>query len=208
MRLLKVWQARVVLMVVSAVAVAAVDAAPFPGPDGFGHTATNIPFNLRDISETGTDLEMDDDDVEFVEIGFGFSFYGVEYTEAEVSSNGFVSFTLEDEAGCCSGEAIPTPGGTIDNFIAGFWKTLTRAAAAPSASRRWVRPVRGSSSSGSTRCPMWIAPTSRSTRSRSSCMRDLMTSSWSLPNSSGKMSTTRWSGLRISTGPMGFKLSS
>lgn len=104
----------------------AATAALFPGPDAFGYSGSEIAFNLRDISGTGTDIGLDnvDDDVAVVPIGFSFDFYGVTYTEVEISSNGFMSFTLTGNDACCSGETITTAGGEIDNFIAGFWEDL------------------------------------------------------------------------------------
>ena len=99
------------------------NAAAFPGPDTFGYSGTMIPFNLRDVSGTGANIGLDnsDDDTAVVSIGFTFSFYGANYTEIEVSTNGFGSFSQTGNAGCCSGDPIPTAG-RIDNFIASFWQ--------------------------------------------------------------------------------------
>jgi hypothetical protein len=101
-------------------------AVPPPGPDAFGHSVSNIPYNLRDVRVTGADIGLDnaDDGVAVVPIGFDFSFYGVPYNQVEISSNGFLSFTITGAAACCSGEAIPTAGGDIDNFVAGYWEDL------------------------------------------------------------------------------------
>ena len=101
-------------------------AVPFPGPDAFGYTGSATPFNLRDVSGTGNDIGLDDadDEVSVVSIGFDFDFYGATYSEVEISSNGFMSFTQTGNSACCSGETIATPGGEIDNFIAGYWEDL------------------------------------------------------------------------------------
>jgi hypothetical protein len=104
----------------------AVRAVPFPGPDNFGYFAKSIPFHLRDVRDTGSDLGLDatDDSVAVVPIGFSFPFYGINYTEVRVSDNGFLSFKTTGDAACCSGQPIPTTGGPLDNFVAGWWEDL------------------------------------------------------------------------------------
>ncbi|MDZ7792101.1 MAG: hypothetical protein U5L08_16685 [Xanthomonadales bacterium] len=100
-------------------------AVSFPGPDGFGYLGTEIPLNLRDVSATGFDAGLDnaDDDTSVVPVGFSFEYYGATYTEVEISSNGFVSFTQTGGSECCSGESIPDSS-TPNNMIAGFWEDL------------------------------------------------------------------------------------
>lgn len=100
-------------------------AVSFPGPDTFGYLGSSLPLNLRDISVSGADIGLDDadDEVATVAIGFTFSFYGVDYTSVEVSSNGFITFSPTGSAQCCSGETIPTAGDP-DNFIAAWWEDL------------------------------------------------------------------------------------
>jgi hypothetical protein len=97
----------------------------FPGPDGFGYSGTTIPFNFRDISATGTVAfpEGEDDAVTgAIAIGFNFSFYGNLFSNVFISSNGFVTFTPTQNAGCCEGG--PLPGSGVDNMIAGWWTDL------------------------------------------------------------------------------------
>lgn len=100
-------------------------AVDFPGPDSFGYTGALIPLNLRDISTTGTDVDFDDEDdgVAVVSIGFSFVFYGVTYTEIEISTNGFITFSPTEESQCCSGEPIPDASDP-NNYIAGWWEDL------------------------------------------------------------------------------------
>lgn len=100
-------------------------AVPFPGPDGFGYTGTLIPLNLRDVTATGVNVGLDDadDDVATVPIGFTFYYYGTPYTQVEVSSNGFMTFSPTGASRCCSGETIPTAGDP-ENYIAGWWEDL------------------------------------------------------------------------------------
>ncbi len=115
-----------ILLLLCMVVAGPASAIPFPGPDAFGYTGSEILFNLRDVSATGSDIGLDneDDSVSVVSIGFDFNFYGVNYSEVEVSSNGFMSFTQTGNDACCSGQTIATPGGRIDNFIAGYWEDL------------------------------------------------------------------------------------
>ncbi|MDX1555075.1 MAG: hypothetical protein R3212_03520, partial [Xanthomonadales bacterium] len=83
-----------------------------------------VGYNLRDVSASGTEVVLGDDEVSSaIPIGFAFSFYGEFYTQAYISSNGFVTFDAGSSSGCCSGDPIPSAGG-IDNMVAGFWEDL------------------------------------------------------------------------------------
>ncbi|PLX85489.1 MAG: hypothetical protein C0617_04130 [Desulfuromonas sp.] len=109
------------------------------GPDSFGYTfidseeAGGPAFEWEDIAATGTLLPLGDDEGSpFLPLGFTFNFYGIDYTELKVSSNGFLGFSDFPSsgccsAGCCSGDPIPTAGGKIDNLIAGLWDDLDPA---------------------------------------------------------------------------------
>ncbi|HKJ18058.1 MAG TPA: IPTL-CTERM sorting domain-containing protein [Xanthomonadales bacterium] len=88
------------------------------------YQVTEIPYNLRDISESGFEIVLSDEEVSNpLPIRFAFDFYGDFYTAAYISSNGFITFDAGSSPGCCSGMPIPTPGG-IDNMVAGFWEDL------------------------------------------------------------------------------------
>ena len=101
------------------------NATLFPGPDAAGYTGTSIPNNLRDISSSGTVLNLGDDEVSSaLPIGFSFDFYGNTYTDAFVSSNGFITFNGGGDAGCCTGNPLPTLGGDPTNLVAGLWTDL------------------------------------------------------------------------------------
>lgn len=103
-------------------------ATEFPGPDDFGYTAQSIPFNLRDVSTSGTQVTLRDDQVsDAIPLGFTFNFYGRDYTEVFISSNGFLTFTPETNNGCCEGNPLPLPD-DINNVIAGFWQDLNPSA--------------------------------------------------------------------------------
>lgn len=78
--------------------------------------------SLYDIRTTGTALNLGDDQTALVNLGFSFNFYGNNYTSAFVSSNGFLSFTNNNQ-GCCNGYALPGP---INNSIFVGWTDLIR----------------------------------------------------------------------------------
>ena len=78
--------------------------------------------SLYDIRTTGTVLNLGDDQTALVNLGFSFNFYGNDYTSAFVSSNGFLSFT-DNNQGCCDGYALPGP---INNSIFVGWTDLIR----------------------------------------------------------------------------------
>jgi hypothetical protein len=106
------------------------------GPDTFGYywydsnlPAPQEPYSWIEIAPpeggTGTeltDLTGSDDACESAPIGFSFDFYGNTYTDAVVSSNGFITF---DSAGCAaySNVCIPAPANPNDAVFA-FWDDL------------------------------------------------------------------------------------
>ena len=96
-------------------------------PDGvldINYQVNSFAFDFRDISATGTPVGLADDAVSgALPIGFAFEFYGTEYTEAYISSNGFVTFNAGSPNGCCSGQSLPNPA-TPNNLVALFWEDL------------------------------------------------------------------------------------
>ncbi len=97
------------------------------GPDGFGYRwiDSNEPggptYGFVDISETGTALELSDDEGELVPLPFTFSFYGDNKTEVIISSNGFLTFGPDGSD--FTNDPIPDPAEPND-FIAAFWDDL------------------------------------------------------------------------------------
>ncbi len=83
------------------------------------------PITFTTFPTSGTPLVLGDDQMSSaIPIGFTFQFYCNNYTQAEVSSNGFLTFNLGTFAsGCCSGLTIPSSGAP-DNYIAAFWNDL------------------------------------------------------------------------------------
>jgi len=101
----------------------AVSPYPYAGPDEYGYTAWEIDFNLRDISSSGTFVSLSDDQVSgAISIPFPFNFYGIDYTQLYISSNGFVTFTAGPYSGCCSGRPLPQSDDDWNNLIAPFWE--------------------------------------------------------------------------------------
>ncbi|GEM_PF-3160615 len=93
--------------------------------NSFGGYGVSTPvFNFQDISGSGTFLVLDDDEVSgAIPIGFTFNYFGIDYTDLFVSSNGFLTVLPFQYNGCCSGEPLPTPGDP-DGVIAGWWDNL------------------------------------------------------------------------------------
>lgn len=113
------------LLFLTAVLSSTAQAVSFPGPDAYGYHGALVPLNLRDIRTSGTDLGLDnsDDDTATTPIGFSFNYYGNSYTQVEVSSNGFISFSPSGEDGCCSADPIPDSNNP-NNVIAGWWQDM------------------------------------------------------------------------------------
>lgn len=80
-------------------------------------------FSPIDITTTGSVVNLGDDEVSGAQpIGFSFNYYGSDYTDFFISSNGFISFSATSN-GCCSGGVIPNPGDE-NNLIALVWEDL------------------------------------------------------------------------------------
>lgn len=95
---------------------------PF-GSDAFydGLALTTVMLPCDEISATGTDLGLGDDDESVVSLPFTFSFYGTDYTEVTVGSNGTLNFGDPFEPGLtnsCLPDAFDL------NNIAVFWDDL------------------------------------------------------------------------------------
>lgn len=72
----------------------------------------------------GTTVSLGDDQVSGnLPIGFTFNYFGIDYTDFYISSNGFIGFNAVTSNGCCSGQTIPTAGDP-DNIIAFAWEDI------------------------------------------------------------------------------------
>ena len=103
------------------------------GPDTFGHTWTDSDepggpvFLWTDISATGTPCfgsYADDGNEGPFPIGFDFPFYGNDFGEFYVCSNGWLSFT-NGSLRTYSNQPLPNTGSSVpENLIAAFWDDM------------------------------------------------------------------------------------
>jgi hypothetical protein len=103
------------------------DAVCAGGSSQLSATAPALTYNVEEIpfapdGGTGTAVVLSDDQLSAaLPIGFSFNFYGNNYTDFYISSNGFISFDPFAGAGCCEGQFLPK----IDypnNLIAMAWE--------------------------------------------------------------------------------------
>lgn len=82
-------------------------------------------FDPIDISTGGaTSVFLSDDAVSgAIPLGFTFNFFGTDYTEFYISSNGFLTFNSGSPNGCCTGQLLPNAG-LPNNLIAFAWEDL------------------------------------------------------------------------------------
>lgn len=101
------------------------------GPDDFGNywIDSDEPggpmFDWVDVSTSGEDIVglLDDDNVVGpLALGFDFPFYGTDYSEVYIGSNGIIGFSAPD-MGSRVGTPLPTPD-TPNNLVAWLWKDL------------------------------------------------------------------------------------
>lgn len=81
---------------------------------------TQSTIGLINIAPTGTPLNLGDDATAQVQLGFSFDYFGQSFTQAWVSSNGFLSFSTSDNL-CCNGWPIES---APRNSIFANWSDL------------------------------------------------------------------------------------
>jgi hypothetical protein len=97
------------------------------GPDAFGYRYKDSDevggpsFGWVDITGTGTALNLTDDDVEKVAVGFSFPYYGNTYDSIYIVSNGYLGFGVTSSD--YSNDSIPNSS-TPNNLIAIWWDDL------------------------------------------------------------------------------------
>lgn len=99
---------------------------PF-GSDG-GYAGIELPVGMTtcdDISATGTPTGQSDDSTVTVGIGFTFPFYGTDFTDVNVDSNGAIRFGGTTQVGLANA-CLPDD---INNNLYVFWDDLNPAAA-------------------------------------------------------------------------------
>jgi len=75
------------------------------------------------LTEAAMAVELDDDDgSDAIELGFTYSYFGEEYTELYIGSNGFVGFI--DERMSSTSNSNLTSSSTPNGVIAGYWDDL------------------------------------------------------------------------------------
>ncbi|WKZ64882.1 MAG: lamin tail domain-containing protein [Flavobacteriales bacterium] len=115
--------------------ISSVTATPNPVCAGTGDVQLNVnafvgyagaPIAYAPLSPAGpvTPGPTGDDSMSGdVAIGFTFPFFGVNYTTLRISTNGFITFANTTDAGCCSGELLPTNDvNQPNNVIALAWE--------------------------------------------------------------------------------------
>jgi PKD repeat protein len=91
------------------------------------YSVTQIPY--APVSGTGTTVTLADDQVSTIKpIGFTFNFFGQNYTDFYISSNGLITFSPNQPAQPVYGVPIPTPS-LPNNLIALAWNDLFPPAA-------------------------------------------------------------------------------
>ena len=86
------------------------------------YNVESVPYNP--VSGSGTTVSLGDDAVSSaINIGFDYCFYGNTYNQVYISSNGYITFSSGQGAGCCNGVATPNTN-TPNNFIALNWMDL------------------------------------------------------------------------------------
>jgi subtilisin family serine protease len=104
------------------------------GPDGFGYAFADSDqsggptFDWIDISDSGNQLSLSDDSYFFpIDLPFNFNFYGTDYDQVAVGSNGTVYF--QDAYLGLSNSSIPSRNNyTPQTFIAVYWDDLNPSA--------------------------------------------------------------------------------
>jgi hypothetical protein len=98
---------------------------PFGSDSGYnGFSLSPVILPCDEISATGTATGLFDDDAVSVPIGFTFPFYGVNYTDVSIQSNGALRFgdnTVIDYDNACP---VPTAQAPSSNSLWVFWDDL------------------------------------------------------------------------------------
>lgn len=104
--------------------------ASLNGDNGAIITPSNTKYDLTSITPvatstgTWTTVSLTDDAVSSaITIPFTFKFFGNNYTQFIISSNGFMSFDLASPNACCTGANIPSSS-TPNNIISLAWNDL------------------------------------------------------------------------------------
>lgn len=104
------------------------------GPDGFGYIWIDSDepggpvYNYADISGVGTQITAwsnsnADDGYATVSLPFNFNYYGTDYSQLKICTNGWVSFDVASSSVAYSNTSIPSSS-EPNNALFGFWDDL------------------------------------------------------------------------------------
>ena len=90
------------------------------------------PKDIPDIGKAETPTNLGDDATKYVDLGFTFSYFGQDFTNAWISSNGFLSFQSGANL-CCNGELLEN---AQRNTIYQYWTDLISWSGSPYYSKK------------------------------------------------------------------------
>src|SRR5690606_25997929 len=100
------------------------------GPDVFGYKWIDSDepggpaFDFVDIAATGTAVSLSDDQLSGpIDLPFAFPFYGVDYGQIKISSNGWLTFDMSLTNSDISNDPVPSTN-TPNALIAMYWDDL------------------------------------------------------------------------------------
>lgn len=134
------WLAALALVALSPLCLAQLVTVPIPGAPGLSVTvATGTaaqPLSMISSSPNAVNVTMADDDNRSVPLQFTFPFFGQNFTQSWMHSNGVVSFQSPQATGnfCCSGENLTvTTNPALNYAIMPLWTDLI----APTSGSHW-----------------------------------------------------------------------
>ncbi len=96
---------------------------PPTAPVGAYNVTTGLPNAPVNVALNQVFL-MDDEITSPLPVGFDFNFFGVNYDQFIISSNGYITFNMDNwDSGCCSGQNVPTMW-QPNNVVALAWNDL------------------------------------------------------------------------------------
>jgi hypothetical protein len=93
-----------------------------PDPDAFEYSCFDAEYSFDQVAMR-TNLTGDDQVGGPYAIGFPFEYYGQAYQSVYVSTNGFLTFLVDQGNGCCSGQTFPSAS-LPNSTVAGVWSDL------------------------------------------------------------------------------------
>jgi len=91
-----------------------------PTPPEYEMSNTAVTYAFEDISSSGTNLSLGDDESKEITLPFTFIFYKNAYNTVHINSNGTLSFTSD----ASPYDNMPIPTSAFSDFLAVFWDDL------------------------------------------------------------------------------------